>query len=454
MGAFLKSGWIWLVVAVAVVAFLVFLRPNSGPEHQTNAENTVPDIVSAEQTPPVPAQTVEVANSQSPETENIAAEPSAEAALQLDAPVISSGLNTALQTPVVDADAGPNPLPDSPVSTASAPLPSQSPPQPENAPEVAGDLVQTPLLEEGSTITGAPAPEVPPVAGNSGAPLSLAQVLLPGEAPQPGQVAPSFDLIRVSPDGSAVIAGRAEPGANVQVFSGTVPVAEAIASARGEFVVFLNAPSATAEDIAIPAAPEGASLVVSQDDVVILPAAPDAADTNPVVVHRTPDAVQIVQPSGPAIPSNVSLDLVSYADTGAVQLAGRGQPGNVARVYADGQLAGETPIASGGNWQLEIADIAEGRYVLRVDELDASGAVTSRTESPFQREFPEANLPETFTQGAKIIVQPGNTLWLMATEAYGNGGAYTQIFSANQEAIRDPDLIYPGQIFAIPRTEE
>ena len=296
--------------------------------------------------------------------------------------------------------------------------------------------------------------ESEPLLGASSPPLSLAQVLLPGEAPAPNQVAPSFDLVRVAPDGSALIAGRAAPGATVQVFSGAIPIAEATASARGEFVVFLNAPSDTTLDLQIPPAPEGASLVVSQADIIILPAAPDAEDITPIVVHRTPDAVQILQPFAPAIPGNVSLDLVSYADSGAVQLAGRGQPGNVARVYADGVLAGESPIAKGGTWTLEISDLAEGRYVLRVDEVTPEGSVLSRTESPFQRQFPEAQMPDSFSQGAKIIVQPGNTLWLMAAEAYGDGDAFLQIFAANKDAIRDPDLIYPGQIFAIPRIEE
>jgi len=370
------------------------------------------------------------------------------------APVVASGLEAELAKPNGEADAGIRPQPDTSVATTSAPPVGAAPDPVLPAPEVGDDPDIGMAPEVAGEDSGAPAPEAMPLLGEASPPLSLAQVLPPGEAPAPNQIAPSFDLVRVSPDGSALIAGRAAPGATVQVFSGTIPIAEATASARGEFVVFLNGPSDTTLDLQIPTAPEGASLVVSQEDIIILPAPPDAEDTTPIVVRRTPDAVQILQPAAPAVPRNISLDLVSYADSGAVQLAGRGQPGNVARIYADGVLAGESPIAQGGTWALEISDIAEGRYVLRVDEITPDGEVLSRTESPFQRQFPEARIPDSFSQGAKIIVQPGNTLWLMAAEAYGDGDAFLQILTANKDAIRDPDLIYPGQIFSIPRIEE
>lgn len=359
-----------------------------------------------------------------------------------------------LPAPRIDSDGGEQAQAE---SAASQPEPETITTTPEAvlpAPALSSDQGGIVSPDNSTEASGAPVAAKPPSLGVTSPPLSLAQVLLPGEAPVPGQIAPSFDLVRVAPDGSAVIAGRAAPGAHVQVLSGALPVAEATASPRGEFVVFLDSPAAPSLDPNIPAIPEGAQLVVSEDDIVILPAQPNTPEASPMVLHRTPGAVQIVQPSGLAVPGNVSLDLVSYAESGAVHLAGRGQPGNTARIYANDSLVGETAIAAGGDWVLEIAELLEGRYILRVDEISPTGDVLSRTESPFQREFPEANLPETFAQGATVIVQPGNTLWLMATEAYGEGGDYTQIFSANREAIRDPDLIYPGQIFSIPREEE
>jgi nucleoid-associated protein YgaU len=47
-------------------------------------------------------------------------------------------------------------------------------------------------------------------------------------------------------------------------------------------------------------------------------------------------------------------------------------------------------------------------------------------------------------------VQPGFTLWGIAEANFGDGIAYVQIFQENRENIRDPDLIFPGQIFQLP----
>ncbi|MDT8327844.1 MAG: peptidoglycan-binding protein, partial [Roseovarius sp.] len=34
---------------------------------------------------------------------------------------------------------------------------------------------------------------------------------------------------------------------------------------------------------------------------------------------------------------------------------------------------------------------------------------------------------------------------------YGDGVMYVRVFEANRDRIRDPDLIYPGQVFALPQ---
>jgi len=74
--------------------------------------------------------------------------------------------------------------------------------------------------------------------------------------------------------------------------------------------------------------------------------------------------------------------------------------------------------------------------------------VTARVSMPFSRAEPVAGAPpEPF-----VIVQPGNSLWRLARRVYGQGIRYSMIYEANRDHIKDPDLIYPGQVFALPAT--
>ena len=68
---------------------------------------------------------------------------------------------------------------------------------------------------------------------------------------------------------------------------------------------------------------------------------------------------------------------------------------------------------------------------------------------------PQVKPAATFAAPAgSIVVQPGNNLWTIAEQRYGEGLRYTQIFRANSDQIRDPDLIYPGQVFTLPTAAE
>jgi len=174
----------------------------------------------------------------------------------------------------------------------------------------------------------------------------------------------------------------------------------------------------------------------------------------PAIVQATPDAVRVIQPVvGLADLDRVSLDTISYDQAGQVILAGRGRPGFSARIYADGKAISDKTISGSGTWSATINDLDEGRYVIRVDELDSEGKVASRVESPFQRIFPTSEQLALLTDATSVIVQPGNNLWTIAEGRYGEGFRYTTIFEANKEQIRDPDLIYPGQVFELPEGE-
>ncbi len=300
--------------------------------------------------------------------------------------------------------------------------------------------------------------------------------------------APAFDLVRVERDGSAVIAGTAAPGARVTIRSDAEAVAETKADADGNFVAIFRADPGTApQALTLDAESPDGTQSRSDDVVMLLPAAPadgESAVAGPeteveteaqaevaaptiaaTAVVRADGAVEVTPTEAPAPDAGgarqVTLSTIAYSEAGEVTLSGLGTPAAGLRAYVDGQLAGESIVAEDGRWALELDDLAEGLYRLRIDALDATGRVASRVETPFQRDFPAAPLPRPGVEGAvaevidgAVTVQPGNTLWTLARVHYGSGVLFTQIFTANSALIRDPDLIYPGQVLALPGAEE
>jgi nucleoid-associated protein YgaU len=66
---------------------------------------------------------------------------------------------------------------------------------------------------------------------------------------------------------------------------------------------------------------------------------------------------------------------------------------------------------------------------------------------------PAPAAPEAPPAPVTVTVQPGFTLWGIAEGQWGDGMLYVQVFETNRDKIRDPDLIYPGQVFAMPALE-
>ena len=113
-------------------------------------------------------------------------------------------------------------------------------------------------------------------------------------------------------------------------------------------------------------------------------------------------------------------------------------------------------VGDDGRWSMDLADVAEGR-------LHAAGSTSSARTAGWRaasrrrssatsrvRRCRGRGRRDRPTSPGAVTVQPGHNLWTLARLHYGSGVLYTQIFTANRELIRDPDLIYPGQIFDLP----
>jgi len=180
------------------------------------------------------------------------------------------------------------------------------------------------------------------------------------------------------------------------------------------------------------------------------------------ILRSGEEGVELVQPpaTNDTPQDQVALDTIGYSDEGEVELTGRAQDESSVRLYLDNTLVADLDPSDDGQWRGEIEGVDPGVYTLRVDEVSPEGEVVSRIETPFKREpvetlrAAEAAANTDATTGTlpirSVTVQKGDTLWAISRERFGDGILYVRLFEANREAIRDPDLIYPGQIFTIP----
>ena len=203
-----------------------------------------------------------------------------------------------------------------------------------------------------------------------------------------------------------------------------------------------------------------------------LTAAPTAAAASPAAISQAPtillagkSGVRVLQASEDQQNARdniigVVIDSIGYSAEGEVTVAGQAPQDGAAnvRIYLNNEPIADVPVAADNQFEIELPEVDAGIYTLRVDQIDDDGAVVSRFETPFKREdretladlAPRLSTKSSDVAAAVITVQPGFTLWGIASERYGDGFQYVKVFEANQTQIRDPDLIYPGQVFDLP----
>ena len=310
--------------------------------------------------------------------------------------------------------------------------------------------------------------------GKTGAGKIPAPAPAPASAPAPAQSAtsdaprvaapvrkPSFDILRVNPQGDTVIAGRAQPNAAITVMKDHTVIGRVRADKRGEWVLIPQSPIApgTHSLTIFSNRTDGMEVRSDQSVVVVVPErgkdVAGATTSRPsgslavAVPTKTGGAPVVLQTPGGVGTGDLSLDAIDYGTAGRnVGLSGRAPPGAEVRVYLDNKFIGRATADEKSVWLINPGiEIPPGLYKMRVDRVDAAGKVIARVELPFSRAKPVRDLAE----GKVVFVQPGNSLWRLARRSYGEGLRYTEIYRANKDQIRNPDLIYPGQVFVLPQ---
>ncbi|URQ74306.1 MAG: Ig-like domain-containing protein [Candidatus Ochrobactrum gambitense] len=311
--------------------------------------------------------------------------------------------------------------------------------------------------------------------------------------PEQQHQTPIFDVLRVEPDGSVVIAGKAMPNSDVEVVAGASVVGKAKASANGDFVVVLDEPLkpgdhqlvlrasgqdkvATSAQTAIVSVPDSKggqvlALVEEPGEASRLITRPETAPAQPTdsaagaATTPTDDGSPQTKPV-PQLP--IAIEAVEIeGDT--IFVAGNAKGGNRVIVHANDILIGSSTVTPEGRFLVQSKQpLAVADYIIRADLLDNANRMIATARVPFRREA-GANISAvapassgTAEAGAEdkaalqkvdgsVIIRRGDNLWTISKRAYGKGTRYTTIYLANREQIKNPDLIWPGQVFHMPK---
>jgi len=313
---------------------------------------------------------------------------------------------------------------------------------------------------------------------------------------------PAFDVARIEPSGDAVIAGRAAPGASVELLRDGKLHDRVVADKSGQFAMVPPRLPPGDYELTLRSSLSDGRQATSKDSVVV--ALQPTLKDRPVVALMRPDKPSIVlsKPVAPnATSGTVAVETVETEPSGKLYVSGRSPPGAAVRLYLNDSYLAATTAARDGRFVFTVdGGVGPGGYRVRLDEVEpASGAIRSRAEVPFR--MPEtvaandsgsnrtvgssqsfqgpqqtsslqtpdvagaagqqkiaaasgsdAGSPAAVTvpKVATMVVSRGDSLWRISRTAYGNGARYSIIYDANHNQIRNPNRIYPGQVFVVP----
>lgn len=351
----------------------------------------------------------------------------------------------------------------------------------------------TQIFRHGAPPTKAPidgpamssAPISAAMAASSPAPIfNPAAPALPPAKRASAKDAPAFDIVRVEPDGDAVVAGRSAPGVPVELMRGDEVLGREVADQAGEFVIVPPRLPPGSYQLALRAKlPDGTEV--------------RSARSVDVSIAQRQSSVEKVKP---AVPSSIAsapvqkvaapvLEPIEAGNDGQLTVRGRARPGSTIKAYLNDTFVAS--VAPGADQQFSVTinkGVGPGHYRVRLDQVDpASGTVLAHSEqqvdvSPAtgagatpvrvnaaaQDDKIKVGRPEVSGKPATSSVMGGSpshvvipkietatvvrgdSLWRISRHSYGSGDLYSRIFKANRGKIHDPNLIYPSQIFVLP----
>ena len=284
------------------------------------------------------------------------------------------------------------------------------------------------------------------------------------------EVEPEFAITvaRVEPDGSAIFAGVAEAGATIQLVDGKTLIDTTKADENGEWVSVPETTFSAGPHLIIltmrtkdgRVATANMSLVVeiaeNKSEKPLVALVPQDDVSTPVLL-QSPDAdaaIQVIEEDVGAVEVRGSTPLItimslSMTSDSSLRVSGNYNAGTSVSGSFAGKALSQPRLDKKGGWSAlaDISGLSDAPQLLEVMLLDEDSKTLSRASIQLDKN----NLSAGLKDAEMDVVQKGDALWKIAYRTYGEGIRFVEIVRNNQDQINDPDLIFPNQIFVLPK---
>ena len=253
----------------------------------------------------------------------------------------------------------------------------------------------------------------------------------------------AFDLVRLEPTGDVIMAGKTKPQIKIDIFDGNQKLSSVTSDVHGDWVWMSDK---KIEDglkrFHLKHQDSNGNIFHSSENVIIF-FEKDKIENQKVVkiINKKNAGIEILNNK---LIKGLALDIVEHHANGRLRVKGRSLPDSEIKFLLSEKLVGKTNSDANGNWEFNLGQIKFNNYDLQIESIYKNNVISLKTE------ILNGNINDKLFYEKKFIVEEGNSLWRIARKTLGGGILYAEIYKNNKKIIKDPDLIFPGQVFNIP----
>ena len=255
----------------------------------------------------------------------------------------------------------------------------------------------------------------------------------------------TFDIVRLDKNGDVVIAGKTIPNIKVDILDGNETLASVLSDSNGDWVW-----------VSEKSLPEGIKRFnlkhfdgedefFSHQNIIIL-REKNKHLSSKILRFSKNSSLEIINNNQKIL--GLSLDIAEYYDEDGLVLTGRAKPNTKINLFFSDNLIKESISNNRGVWKMELKkfNFANNNLIITT-EIEGQNI-------KLKTKIFEKKIDPNFIFEKEVIVKNGNSLWRIARKTLGGGVYYSEIYKNNMKEIENPDLIFPGQVFNIPKLKK